>query len=1110
MRMHAAIMAVMAITSTAKAVTNPLAGSGAGRGSAYTDEERRELDELETRVHEFEQKAIEYRAATRRLIEQKYNAQRQAVFQAYEDIIVQLEKDQRAKREDAVARFEAFIKEYPSEARYTPDAMFRLAELYFEQSYDVYFRQRQAYDKALEAWTQGSGAEPAEPQLHYEPTIAMMQRLLTQFPSYRLVDGAYYLLGYCLTEQGEEDRATVVYEELVSRFPKSKFAPEVWTRIGEYYFNSNELEKALRAYSNVLGEVDSPYYDKALYKLAWTHYRLADPDRAPQEYQAAVDTFVRLLDFNVQTKREGNERGGDLKEESIQYIAISYADEQWGGLEKAVLYFQSIGGRPYERDVYRALGDVYFDQTRFAEAIRVYGLVQQRYPNDPTAPDVQDKIIAAYERDRNFEGAAGARERMTTLFTESGQWAAANKNDGAALKNAKRLTETSLYGAALFYHRQAQVAREANKVNQATTAYRRAAAAYGEYLKRFPADKQAYDLMFYHAETLYYSQQFALAATEYEKVRDSNLDNKYLELAAYNAILSYERQVQVAESRGELAKVKVQKSTERDPTKPITEQPIPKLKLEVIEASDKFAGAVPNSAETPKVLYKAAEIYFTYDHFDEARRRFQALLEAYPQHQVAEYSANLIIESYLAEKNYAAVEKFSSGLLARAATPGVQRGFKGDLVKYKAGAMFKIAEDLQAAGQSEKAAEEYLRILNEHPDNQFADSALNNAAVAYESSRRYESASKLYERLVHDYPKSPLADDALFRVGLNAERFFDFDKATRSYLKLVDDYPKSERRADAIYNAALSLENTQSYEAAAKQYQRYCELFPKRDDAPSVCFRAGSVYEKMGEPQKVIGTYTAFTKRYKGSAKDTDRVVEADLKIAKAYEKLRKPKDAEQSYKNAVADFKKNPSDAAAPYGAEAQFQLVERDFEKFRAVSVTGNSAQQKAAIVRKAKMLKDVEASYKQVLGFKQVDWTMASLFRIGRLYQSFAESVIQAPCPIEVKRSAKRVGGTEDEVCEEYRALLEEQAGTIEDKAVAAYETAITRARELQVANTWTKQTLVALNKLRRAQWPLQKDAKTYVDNRALATPPVALADGRTARPSPDRPKEEEKAQ
>lgn len=1084
---------------------SPLSGTGLSRtAKPYTPEEIQELGELEDRVREFEQKANEYRESTKHLIQQKYEDKRAVLSQSYDDVIGTLEHEQRIRRDDAIARFEAFIKQYPNHPRYTPDAMFRLAELYFEQSYDVYLTQRSTYDKEAEAWSAASGTpEPVEPQFHYEPTIAMMQRLLTQFPNYRLVDGAYYLLGYCLTEQGEEDRAVVVYEELVARFPKSKFAPEVWTRIGEYYFNSNELPRALASYEHVLGEIESPYYDKAMYKLAWTHYRMADPDRAPQEFQAAVDTFVRLLDFNEKTKKEGKERAADLRSESIQYIAISYADENWGGLDKAMAYFQSIGGRPYEHDVYRALGDVYFDQTRFADAIRTYELVLQRYPNDRSGPDVQDKIIVAYERDRNFEAATAARDRMTASFSEGSPWYAANVNDVEALANARKLIEGSLYSAALFHHRQAQVHREANKVQLATQEYKRAADAYGEYLRRFPHDKQQYELTFYYAETLYYSQQFALAATQYEKVRDSNISDKFLELAAFNTILAYERQVQVAEAKGEIPKVAVKRSTDRDPNEPITPKDIPELKLRVIAASDRFAVAVPNSAEIPKVAYKSAEIYYTYDHFEEARRRFNLVLEAYPQNEVAEYASNLIIESYLAEKNYAAVEQFTRGLLARAATPGTSREFKGDLVKFETGAMFKLAEQAQAQGEPEKAAEMYLAILAEHPDNQFADSALNNAAVAYESVHRYESASKLYERLVNEHPKSPLADAALFRVGINAERFFDFDKAETSYLKLVENYPKSERRADALYNAALALENTQQYEAAAKQYARYCELFPKRDDAPQVCFRAGVAYEKMGASQKEIQTYGTFVQRYRPNKANSDRVVEADLKIAKAYEKLGNHREADKYYAVTVTDFKKNANDKSAPYGAEAEFQLVEREFAKFRAVQITGDTKQQKAAIVKKANLLKTVEGKYKEILTFKQVDWTMASLYRIGQLYQSFAESIIGAPCPGEIKKSARQMGMTEEEVCGEYRVLLEEQASTVEDKAVVAYETAITRARELQVVNTWTKQTLVQLNKLRRAQWPLQKDAKLYVDERVVSAPPVVLADGKAARGEQQKP-------
>ncbi|MBI3179910.1 MAG: tetratricopeptide repeat protein [Deltaproteobacteria bacterium] len=1090
---------VAAAGPPAAATSSPWAGRGILYSEPFSQEEIDELEALHEMVRAFEEQAAEYREHTRKLIEHRYQEKRDIVHDSYEALIVKLEVEQRARRDGAIVKFEEFLRRYPDDPRYTPDAMFRLSELYFERSYDEYFQARQIYETALAAWQPDSGeAEPAEPGFHYEPTIAMMQRLLTEFPDYRLIDGAYYLLGYCLGEQGEEERAVDVYVELTDRFPNSRFAPEVWTRIGEYYFGANELLRALHAYTQVLGHIDSPFYDKAMYKLAWTHYRLADPERAPQEFQKAVDTFVELLDFNEKSKAEGKERGGELRQESIQYISICYADEQWGGLSKLITYLEGRAGSPYERDVLTALGDVYFDQTRFDEAVAAYRAVQERFPLHLDAPKIQEKIITAYERNRNFEAAAQAREVLSQSYSEGTPWHSEHQDNEEAVRLAADLTQKSLYSAAVFHHQQAQAHKEAGKVDLASESYRRAAEAYGKYLQRFPHDRQLYELTYYYAETLYYSLQFEPAAVEYAKVRDAGGD-QFRETASFSVILSYENAVKSAEARGELNPTSVRKSSERRESEAVAAEELPDLKQKIVAASDRYAELLPDSDKTPKVLYKAAEIFYVYDQFEEARRRFNAILAAYPAHEVAEFSSNLIIESYLAEKNFDAVEKFSRVLL-EAPGPTGRKEFQGELVKFKAGAMFKIAEDLAQKGEHEKAAELYLKLLAENPQNQFADSALNNAAVAYEQVKRYDSASKLYERLLADHPRSPLADNALFRIGLNAERFFDFEKAIAIYQRLDKEYPKSARRADALYNAALSLENTQNYERAAQEYARYCKLFPEREDAPEVCFRAGQVYEKMGDAKRVAASYEAYIQKYRKNATHSDHVIHAHLKAAQAYDKLKKPRDAAKHYDLAVKAHQRANAAKAAVYAAEAQFQLVEREFEQFKKITISGNGKAQQKLLKRKAEVLKKVEGQYMAILSFKQIDWTLASLFRVGQLYQNFTETILAAPCPPDVRKTARKIGASADEVCEEYRVILEERAATVEDKAVQAYEKTVEEARNLQVANVWTQRTLVALNKLRRASWPLQKEAKAFIDEVALSPPDLAGVEPAPAPPAP----------
>ena len=100
--------------------------------------------------------------------------------------------------------FEAFLLKYPNDKRWTPDAMFRLAELYYEKSAEEYLDADEAYKKAID------GPNPPDtppPRVDYTPTINLYRRLLTEFPNYRFLDAAYYLLGFCLGEMGEDQQA---------------------------------------------------------------------------------------------------------------------------------------------------------------------------------------------------------------------------------------------------------------------------------------------------------------------------------------------------------------------------------------------------------------------------------------------------------------------------------------------------------------------------------------------------------------------------------------------------------------------------------------------------------------------------------------------------------------------------------------------------------------------------------------------------------------------------------------------------------------------------------------------------------------------------------------
>ena len=240
--------------------------------------------------------------------------------------------------------------------------------------------------------------------------------------------------------------------------------PEAWVRLGDWHFDevaANSLLMAADAFSRMYAYPDHALFARAVYKLGWTYYRMDD-------YQQAVESFTRLLDFYVaKAGKAGEKPGGDVWPEAIQYTAISFADERWGGVEKARAFFAARGGRPYEAEIFSKLGDVFYDETKFSAAVEAYKVVLERDPLSPDAPRIQGKIVLAWSRDRRFDREAVERQALVDAFSEGTAWWQKNKGDPDLVASVRDLIEKSLLRAASFHHAQAQQFKSEGKLEDA-------------------------------------------------------------------------------------------------------------------------------------------------------------------------------------------------------------------------------------------------------------------------------------------------------------------------------------------------------------------------------------------------------------------------------------------------------------------------------------------------------------------------------------------------------------------------------------------------------------------------------------------------------------------
>ncbi len=297
----------------------------------------------------------------------------------------------------AIVRFRRFVEENPDDLAHTPEALLRLAELLFERS------EREA--------ARAGGSE--RPDL--TDSIAVYRDLLQRFPDYRRATVSY-LLGYALYEQGRTAEAREAWLGAVCDPMPSELSPETyasceatategelwseaWLRIGETHFDdpaAGALELAAAAYTRAATDPEARFHPHALYKLAWTLYRL-------DAYASAATRFGELLTWYEAHAPTESDPG--LRAEAVTYLAIVIAHDDWNenatpdpaeGLPGVTARMRTAIPREpsWAAEVAVAVGDALFDEARYPEAIAAWELARDRW----NATDVDGKLAQAHRR----------------------------------------------------------------------------------------------------------------------------------------------------------------------------------------------------------------------------------------------------------------------------------------------------------------------------------------------------------------------------------------------------------------------------------------------------------------------------------------------------------------------------------------------------------------------------------------------------------------------------------------------------------------------------------------------------------------------------------------
>ncbi|MEO8177996.1 MAG: tetratricopeptide repeat protein [Deltaproteobacteria bacterium] len=1043
-----------ALRAPARAAESPAAGSAA---DSLGLERRKIQPVIERRVAAATRSTLDTQAQERqrskrndRMGLQIPEALRQRAQARVDARITQNLTQARELRRVALSMLGKLLAELPPDAAELPETLMRLGELEWEESREVFLER-------FAQWEKVPGDRRGDPpQPDYSRSRTRFRQVLDQHPEFSRYDLALYVDGFLATEEGQTEQALVRFNRILAQYPASPFVPDAHMVRAEAEFAkpSPDYDVAYREYEAVLAHPDTELHDLALFKSAWALWRLGKTDEAARRFLIVFKTSSQRSSTRAQGRADELDQ---LQAEALRNLVAVFVEDEKNTADDMHRFLVRAGGEQFAGEIVRALAEALYDQSHYQRGIEAYRLLLKIQPTDEHAYEYALAIALGHstlemwgELQRDYESmlkeyvskpaaaagpvAVATATPVPAAAAPAGAWL--ELQDAATREKAATAIEHSLYNDALGLHAKAQSDKTSQLEFEAT------AALYSAYVTRFGTGPRAYEAYFNLGEVHFHHLSRAIpAADAYLAAVRLKPDGPWSHDALYNALAALEA---AREGEFQAAKAAGEKPKETPTDKKLT------------EAMELYGSTYPNDPDLPEMLFRQGRLYYDYQVYDPAVRQWGLLLEKHPSSSFARGAGELILDSFNKSQDYQNIETWGRRLLTAPAfaEPSGQARLQNLIVQ----AIFKQGEQLSVSGAHDESAAAYLRAANEFPKDERAAQAGVNAVLEAQRSVNLPRVREAAALLNDKYRARPEAAKGIWVAASLHQSLGLLAEAASYHETLAAHWPKDERHQDAAYNAVLLRTTLGQREQAIQDGEQFQRRYPSGTSTDEVTFLMGKAHEQAADWRSARNLYT----RYAASAKLPSRRIEALVRLAVASVELKDEKGARDALERAVKEHKTNGrtlDDRGKYFGARAHFMQAQRTLAEFEQIKVEGDVKQLGQRLKRKAELLKKASLALIETAKLGVAEWTTASLYEVGFIYESFARSLTGSPPPSNLNA----------EQADEYRQQIDEFVVPIEEKSIEAYESGWLKARELGIYNAWTAKMREALGRLNTEMYP-----------------------------------------
>jgi TolA-binding protein len=723
--------------------------------------------------------------------------------------------------DQAMDAYQSFLEETP-ESSLTPEAMRRLADLKLEKEYGIL-----GGGKPIELPTPesnpGTGEEadlelPGREKVTWAgplEAIELYDQILTTYPNYEHNDQILYQKARAYDELGRNDEAIAVIEDLIARFPHSRYIDEVQFRRGEYFFVRRKYVDAEEAYAAVtrMG-VGSEYYELALYKLGWSLYK-------QQLHEEALHQYVALLDYKVSTGYdfdETNDEGDERRiADTFRVISLSFSD--LGGPEEVKQYFATNGNRSYEDRIYSQLGEFYLEKLRYHDAAASYRAFVDLHPLHRSSPHFSMRVVEIYEAGDFPKLVLESKKEFAASYgLQAEYWRHFGVDDAPEVLS---YLKSNLEDLANHYH---ALYQEDGLEEERPAHFQEALHWYREYLASFPEDLEAPAIHYRLADLLLEQEDFGDAAREYERTAYEYPAHEKSAAAGYAAIYAHRENQKQAEGEEKAG-----------------------VRQQAVASTLRFADTFPEHEHAAVVLGAAVDDLYDMKEFERAIATGRRLIEAYPDADtsVRRSAWAVIAHASLDTSDYVQAEGAYGRVLEM--TPEDDES-RQPVVDNLAAAIYKQGEQAKLAGDHRAAADHFLRITQAAPTSDIRPAAEYDAGAALIRLEDWTGAAAVLDAFRKTHPEHELHREATKQIALIYREQGDLSRAAGEYERVASEAEDPELRREALLLAGELYEDSELADRALAMYQAYVDQFPEPLElAVETHWKIAEIHGKTGD-----------------------------------------------------------------------------------------------------------------------------------------------------------------------------------------------------------------------------------------------------------------------